>query len=125
SAPGSSTTAAAPAAAPAAVAKKGGKAPAAPAAAAAAAPAAASACAAAAPPGGNGGATDTGVTAPTIKIGGTFFNGGYLDKYGKVSENAPRAYFDYINDSGGICGRKIQYVTCDTAGSADGTTGCL
>ncbi|HEX3612065.1 MAG TPA: ABC transporter substrate-binding protein [Sporichthyaceae bacterium] len=122
--PGTSTTAAAPgaAAAPAAVAKKGGKQTAAP---AAAAPAAAAACAAAAPAAGNGGATDAGVNATTIKIGGTFFNGGYLDKYGKVSENAPRAYFDYINDSGGICGRKIQYVTCDTAGTADGTTGCL
>jgi branched-chain amino acid transport system substrate-binding protein len=83
------------------------------------------ACAAAAPAGGNGGATDTGVTETTIKIGGTFFNGGFLDKYGQVSENAPRAYFNYINDQGGICGRKIQYVTCDTAGTADGTSGCL
>jgi branched-chain amino acid transport system substrate-binding protein len=112
-------------------AKKGAKqaagAPAAaPAAASAAIPAAASTgCAAAAPAGGNGGATDTGISATTIKIGGTFFNGGYLDKYGKVSENAPRAYFDYINDNGGICGRKISYATCDTAGTADGTTGCL
>ncbi len=124
------------AAAPASGAKKG-KQPAAPAraaapraataatAATAVAPAASGGCAAAAPPGGNGGATDTGVNATTIKIGGTFFNGGYLDKYGKVSENAPRAYFDYINDNGGICGRKIEYSTCDTAGTADGTTGCL
>jgi ABC-type branched-subunit amino acid transport system substrate-binding protein len=91
----------------------------------ASASAASTGCTAAAPAGGNGGATDTGVTATTIKVGGTFFNGGYLDKYGKVSENAARAYFDYINDNGGICGRKIQYVTCDTAGTADGTTGCL
>jgi branched-chain amino acid transport system substrate-binding protein len=82
-------------------------------------------CTAATTAANNGGATDKGVTATSIKIGGTFFNGGYLDKYGKVSENAARAYFDYINDNGGICGRKIQYVTCDTAGTADGTTGCL
>ncbi|HEX3826889.1 MAG TPA: ABC transporter substrate-binding protein [Sporichthyaceae bacterium] len=139
----STTTSAAAAPAPAAVAapaapaaprgtgtKKGKQAAApvvapAPAAASAAAPAPSGGCAAAAPPGGNGGATDTGVNATTIKIGGTFFNGGYLDKYGKVSENAPRAYFDYINDNGGICGRKIDYSTCDTAGTADGTTGCL
>ncbi|MGQ0465797.1 MAG: ABC transporter substrate-binding protein [Sporichthyaceae bacterium] len=94
---------------------------------AAAKPAAAAAggCTAAAPAGGNGGATDAGVTETTIKIGGTFFNGGFLDKYGQVSENAPRAYFNFINDSGGICGRKIQFVTCDTAGTADGTSGCL
>ncbi|MGQ0630977.1 MAG: ABC transporter substrate-binding protein [Sporichthyaceae bacterium] len=83
------------------------------------------ACKAAAPAGGNGGATDTGVTESTIKIGGTFFNGGFLDKYGQVSENAPRAYFNFINDQGGICGRKIEFVTCDTAGTADGTSGCL
>jgi ABC-type branched-subunit amino acid transport system substrate-binding protein len=73
----------------------------------------------------NGGATDTGVTATTIKIGGTFFNGGYLDKYSQVTENAAKAYFDYVNDSGGICGRKIAFDTCDTAGTADGTKGCL
>ncbi|MGQ0843722.1 MAG: ABC transporter substrate-binding protein [Sporichthyaceae bacterium] len=112
---------------PAAKAKKGAAPAGAPAATTAKQPAAAAAtgCAAAAPAGGNGGATDTGVTDGVIKIGGTFFNGGYLDKYGKVSENAPRAYFNFVNDSGGICGRKIQYVTCDTAGTADGTSGCL
>jgi branched-chain amino acid transport system substrate-binding protein len=80
---------------------------------------------AAVPAAGSGGGTATGVTATTIKIGGTFFNGGFLDKYGQVAENAPRAYFNYINDAGGICGRKISYVTCDTAGTADGTSGCL
>jgi ABC-type branched-subunit amino acid transport system substrate-binding protein len=84
-----------------------------------------SACGAAAPAGGNGGATDTGVSATSIKIGGTFFNGSYLDKYSQVTENAAKAYFDYVNDSGGICGRQIDYITCDTAGTADGTTGCL
>lgn len=92
---------------------------------AAAAPQAAGGCGAAAPAGGNGGATDTGVTASTIRIGGTFFNGGYLDKYSQVAENGARAYFSFINDQGGICGRKIDFVTCDTAGTADGTSGCL
>ncbi len=90
--------------------------------AAASAKAAATGCAAGTP---SGGATDTGVSATTIKIGGTFFNGGFLDKYGQVSENAPRAYFNFINDNGGICGRKIVFSTCDTAGTADGTSGCL
>jgi branched-chain amino acid transport system substrate-binding protein len=94
----------------------------------AAAPAAAAAdaaCGAGAPAGGNGGATDTGVTATSIKIGGTFFNGGYLDKYSQVAENGARAYFNFVNDQGGICGRKIEFITCDTAGTADGTSGCL
>ena len=85
----------------------------------------AGACGAAAPAGGNGGATDTGVSADTIKVGGTFFNGNYLDKYSQVTEQAAKAYFQYVNDQGGICGRKIQFITCDTAGTADGTKGCL
>jgi branched-chain amino acid transport system substrate-binding protein len=83
------------------------------------------ACGAAAPAGGNGGATDTGVTATSIKVGATFFNGGFLDKYSQVSQNAASAYFNYINSQGGVCGRKIVYSPCDTAGTADGTTGCL
>ncbi|MGH9034697.1 MAG: ABC transporter substrate-binding protein [Acidimicrobiia bacterium] len=79
----------------------------------------------AAPVEGNGGATDTGVTATSIKIGATFFNGNYLDKYSQVTEQAAAAYFRYVNDQGGIYGRKIEYLTCDTAGTADGTQGCL
>ncbi|MBV8296191.1 MAG: hypothetical protein JO085_05080, partial [Acidimicrobiia bacterium] len=68
---------------------------------------AAGACGAAAPAGGNGGATDTGVSGDTIKVGGTFFNGNYLDKYSQVTEQAVKAYFQYTNDQGGICGRKV------------------
>ncbi|MBV8561375.1 MAG: ABC transporter substrate-binding protein [Acidimicrobiia bacterium] len=86
---------------------------------------AAGACGAAAPAGGNGGATDTGVSGDTIKVGGTFFNGNYLDKYSQVTEQAVKAYFQYTNDQGGICGRKVQFIPCDTAGTADGTKGCL
>ena len=78
-----------------------------------------------APAEGNGGATATGVTATSIKIGATFFNGNYLDKYSQVTEQAAAAYFRYVNDQGGIYGRKIEYLTCDTAGTADGTQGCL
>src|SRR5437588_9275342 len=85
----------------------------------------AGACGAAAPAGGNGGSTDTGVSGDTIKVGGTFFNGNYLDKYSQVTEQAVKAYFQYVNDQGGICGRKIQFIACDTAGPAHGTKGCL
>jgi branched-chain amino acid transport system substrate-binding protein len=84
-----------------------------------------SSAAAPAPSGGNGGDTDIGVTATSIKIGGTYFNGNYLDKYSQVTEQAAGAYFRYINDHGGIYGRKIEYRTCDTSGTADGTQGCL
>jgi branched-chain amino acid transport system substrate-binding protein len=77
------------------------------------------------PAGGNGGATDVGVTAQSIKVGGTFFNGNYLDKYSQVTEQSARAYFRYINDQGGIYGRKIDYLSCDSAGTADGTQGCV
>lgn len=79
----------------------------------------------AAPEGGNGGATDVGVTATSIKIGGLFFNGGFLDKYSQVSEQAANAYFRFINDQGGIYGRKIQFLACDTQGNVNGTQGCL
>jgi branched-chain amino acid transport system substrate-binding protein len=78
-----------------------------------------------APAEGNGGATDVGVGAQAIKIGGTFFNGNYLDKYSQVTEQSARAYFRYVNDQGGIYGRKIEYLTCDSAGTADGTQGCV
>ncbi len=83
------------------------------------------AAAAPAPAGGNGGATDVGVTATSIKIGGTFFNGGFLDKYSQVSEQAANAYFNYVNDQGGVYGRKIQFSGCDTAGQAQGTASCV
>jgi len=86
---------------------------------------AASATGVAAPSGGNGGDTDIGVTATSIKVGGTYFNGNYLDKYSQVTEQAAAAYFRYINDHGGVYGRKIDYRTCDTSGTADGTQGCL
>jgi branched-chain amino acid transport system substrate-binding protein len=76
------------------------------------------------PNGGNGGSTDVGVTATEIKIGGSFFNGGFLDKYSRSSQEAAAAYFNLINDNGGVFGRKIKYVTCDTQGTADGTQQC-
>src|SRR5437016_3499562 len=51
--------------------------------------------------------------------------GSDLDKYSQVAEQAASAYFKYVNDHGGVFGRKIEYVPCDTAGTADGTQGCL
>lgn len=78
-----------------------------------------------APEEGNGGSTDVGVTATSIKIGGLFFNGGFLDKYSQVSEQAAAAFFRFVNDQGGIYGRKIEFLSCDTQGTVNGTQGCL
>lgn len=72
-----------------------------------------------------GGATDIGVTSDSIRIGSTFFNGGFLDKYSQASEQAVRAYVNLVNDRGGIHGREIDLVTCDTRGTVDGTQSCV
>jgi branched-chain amino acid transport system substrate-binding protein len=52
---------------------------------------------------------DPGVTANTIKIGGTFPLSGPASLYATIPV-AEKAYFDYVNDKGGIHGRKIQFV---------------
>lgn len=109
---------------PVAVAAPGGSGPPAPATAAGAAGRTA-ASGPAAVAGGNGGATDVGVTGTSIKIGGLFFNGSWLDKYSQVAEQAAVAYFRYVNDQGGVHGRKIEFVGCDTAGTVNGTQGCI
>lgn len=70
-------------------------------------------------------ATDVGVTDTTIKIGATYFNGGYLDKYSQASEQATRAYINLVNDQGGINGRQVELITCDTRGTVNGTQSCV
>src|SRR5487761_896544 len=58
-------------------------------------------------------ATDTGVTATEIKIGGTFPLTGSASFYYSVAKGAT-AYFAYINqEKGGVNGRKINYVVLD------------
>src|SRR3984957_2239172 len=59
-----------------------------------------------------GGTYDTGATDTTIKLGNTF------PYSGPVSVTAPqvrqmKAYFDMLNDRGGINGRKIDFVSLD------------
>ena len=49
---------------------------------------------------------------------------GPASAYAAVAKGAD-AYFKYVNDHGGVFGRKIEFVPCDTAGTADGTQGCL
>src|ERR1043165_2413491 len=61
-----------------------------------------------------GGATRAtpGITATTIKIGGTFPLTGFASLY-KTIPAAEKAYYDYVNDHGGIFGRKIDFEILD------------
>jgi ABC-type branched-subunit amino acid transport system substrate-binding protein len=69
----------------------------------------------AAPASGNGGATDIGVTADTIKLGGFFIESGPVGELGITLLKAVKAVFNDVNASGGIYGRKLQLVDCDTS----------
>jgi branched-chain amino acid transport system substrate-binding protein len=53
-------------------------------------------------------ASDTGVTKDQILLGGTIALSGPAASYGTIAK-ASNAYFSYINDKGGVNGRKIKY----------------
>jgi branched-chain amino acid transport system substrate-binding protein len=55
---------------------------------------------------------DPGITATSIKIGGTFPLTGFASLY-KTIPAAEKAYFDYINARGGVNGRKISFEILD------------
>jgi branched-chain amino acid transport system substrate-binding protein len=58
--------------------------------------------------------TDPGVTAGSINIGGTFPITGVASLY-KTIPAAEKAYYDYVNDHGGVNGRKINFEILDDA----------
>jgi branched-chain amino acid transport system substrate-binding protein len=60
------------------------------------------------------GQADPGITATSIKIGGTFPLTGPASLY-KTIPAAEKAYFDYVNDNGGVNGRKIDFLIVDDA----------
>lgn len=63
--------------------------------------------------GGGGGAPDPGVTDDAVKIGGTFpLTGVAAPGYSEIPTGA-RAYFDYVNEQGGVHGRQIDYIVKD------------
>lgn len=70
---------------------------------------------AAPPAGGNGGATDVGVTADTIKVGGFYIESGPVGSLGITLLKAVKAVYNEVNAQGGIYGRKIQVIDCDTS----------
>jgi ABC-type branched-subunit amino acid transport system substrate-binding protein len=57
----------------------------------------------------------TGVTAHEILIGSGLALTGKISGRGNGITNGAKAYIDYINDSGGVNGRRIKLVTCDDA----------
>src|SRR5438067_8769830 len=59
-------------------------------------------------------ATDPGITANSISIGGTFPLTGVASLY-KTIPAAEKAYYDYVNDHGGVNGRKINFEILDDA----------
>ena len=62
--------------------------------------------------------TTQGVTADSIKLGGTFPLSGPLAVV-KPIDDARKAYFDQVNDAGGINGRKISWTSYDDTAAAD------
>jgi branched-chain amino acid transport system substrate-binding protein len=56
--------------------------------------------------------TDVGITSTTILLGNTIALSGPAAAYGTIA-NASNAYFTYINNQGGINGRKITYKILD------------
>ncbi len=62
-----------------------------------------------------GGASDTGVTEDTITIGAHFpLTGVAAPGYSEIPTGA-KAYFDYVNEQGGVHGRQIEYIVKDDA----------
>ena len=63
---------------------------------------------------GGGVKVDPGITATSITIGGTHPITGPASLYKTISA-AESAYFAYVNDQGGVNGRKINYIVKDDA----------
>jgi branched-chain amino acid transport system substrate-binding protein len=62
---------------------------------------------------GDGGA-DPGITDKSIKLGGSYPFSGPASAYRSIAEGA-KAHFEYVNASGGVDGRKIEFLTLDDA----------
>jgi branched-chain amino acid transport system substrate-binding protein len=58
-------------------------------------------------------AAEPGVTATTIKIGSNMILTGPAAFWGQGSDKGARAYFQFINDQGGIHGRKVEFINSD------------
>ena len=59
-----------------------------------------------------GGTTSPGITDTEIKLGGSYPFSGPASAYKSIRDGA-RAQFEFVNDQGGVDGRKIKFVTLD------------
>jgi ABC-type branched-subunit amino acid transport system substrate-binding protein len=71
---------------------------------------------------GTGGGGSGGVSGGTITIGGFFDVTGPVDS--SVERDTVRAYIQAVNASGGINGRQVQYVWCDSKYDASSAHSC-
>jgi branched-chain amino acid transport system substrate-binding protein len=62
--------------------------------------------------GSTSGGSDPGITANTIKLGGSYPFSGPASAYGTIGV-AAKAYFTWLNAKGGINGRKVEFTTLD------------
>src|SRR5438445_12321695 len=72
--------------------------------------------------GGSSGGGSGGVSGGNITIGGFFDISGPVDS--SVERDTVRAYMQAVNASGGINGRKVQYVWCDSKYDASSAHAC-
>ncbi|WP_020525623.1 ABC transporter substrate-binding protein [Catelliglobosispora koreensis] len=63
---------------------------------------------------GTGGATDTGVTANSIKIANVSDTSGPVSGLFEAAQQATKAYVAYVNSTGGVCGRKLELLALDS-----------
>jgi len=64
---------------------------------------------------GCAGADSSGGGSGALKIGAWYPLSGPVAASGVPSEAGARAYFDWLNDNGGISGRKVDFISVDTA----------
>lgn len=62
---------------------------------------------------GGGGATDPGITENEIKIGNVSTISGPIPGFGQTGVNAVKAYVNFVNATGGVCGRQLSLATAD------------
>jgi ABC-type branched-subunit amino acid transport system substrate-binding protein len=72
------------------------------------------------PAGGNGGATDVGVTATSITVGAATDLSGPVPGLFEGAVVGEKAYFNYINSTGGVFGRQLQLDVADSLTSCSG-----
>jgi branched-chain amino acid transport system substrate-binding protein len=70
-------------------------------------------------------ASDVGVTPTSIKIGSIAgLTSGLGPDTFSASLFGARAYFEKLNEDGGVNGRKVEFVECDDQGANNGNVGC-